>query len=199
VLQPNMSTCKIDYMEQEMMKELREKLEKVLEVVKGDMDTVRTGKAKPDMVGNIMVNAYGGQKMRLQELATISAPDHSLIIIEPWDKSVVQDIEKAIVNSELQLSPAVSENLIRLPVPALTEERRLDFVKLLAQKMESGKVMLRQARGDIKEEIDALEGQSGVSEDDVKRMLEEMQRVFEEYQEKLDEMGKVKEAEIMEI
>jgi len=186
-------------MEQEVMNKLERKLEKVLEVVKGDMDTVRTGRAKPDMVGNITVNAYGGQKMRLMELASISAPDHSLIIIEPWDKSVVQDIEKAIVKSELQLSPAVSEGVIRLPVPPLTEERRLDFVKLLAQKMESGKVMLRQARGDIKEEIDGLEGQSGVSEDDIKRMLEEMQKVFEGYQEKLEEMGKVKEAEIMEI
>lgn len=182
-----------------MYKKLKERLEKVLEVVKGDMDTVRTGRAKPDMVGNIVVNAYGGQKMRLQELASILAPDHSLIIIEPWDKSVVQDIEKAIVKSELQLSPAVSEGVIRLPVPPLTEERRKDFVKLLAQKLESGKVMLRQARGDTKEEIDALEGKPGVSEDDVKRMLEEMQKVFEEYQEKLEEMGKVKEAEIMEI
>lgn len=182
-----------------MMKLLKEKLEKVLEVVKGDMDTVRTGKAKPDMVGNIMVNVYGGQKMRLQELANISAPDHSLIVIEPWDKSVVQDIEKAIVASELQLSPAVSEDVIRLPVPALTEERRQDFVKLLAQKIESGKVMLRQARGDVKDRIDALEGESGVSEDDVKRMLEEMQRMFEKYQAKLDEMGKVKGSEIMEI
>ena len=186
-------------MEQEVMKKLVQKLDKVLEMVKGDMDTVRTGKAKPDMVGNIMVSAYGGQKMRLQELACISAPDHSLILIEPWDKSVVQDIEKAIIQSELQLSPAVSESIIRLPVPPLTEERRLDFVKLLAQKMESGKVMLRQARGDIKEEIDGLDGQSGVSEDDVKRMLEEMQRVFEKYQVKLEELGKTKEAEIMEI
>jgi ribosome recycling factor len=186
-------------MDQEIMKLLKEKLDKVLEIVKGDMDTVRTGKAKPDMVGNIMVNAYGGQKMRLQELASISAPDHSLIIIEPWDKSVVQDIEKAIVASELQLSPAVSEGLIRLPVPPLTEERRQDFVKLLAQKIESGKVMLRQARGDVKERIDSLEGESGVSEDDIKRMLEEMQKIFEKYQERLDEMSKIKELEIMEI
>ena len=122
-------------MDQEIMKLLKEKLDKVLEIVKGDMDTVRTGKAKPDMVGNIMVNAYGGQKMRLQELASISAPDHSLIIIEPWDKSVVQDIEKAIVKSELQLSPVVGEGVIRLPVPPLTEDRRKDFVKLLAQKL----------------------------------------------------------------
>lgn len=186
-------------MEQEILKKLEEKLNKVLEVVKGDMDTVRTGRAKPDMVGNIVVNVYGGQKMRLQELANISAPDHSLIIIEPWDKSVIQDIEKAITKSELRLSAVVSDDLIRLPVPPLTEERRKDFVKLLAQKMESGRVMLRQARGDVKEEIDGLEGQSGVSEDDVKGMLEKMQKTFEGYQDKLEEMGRKKEVEVMAI
>jgi len=186
-------------MEIEVIKKLKEKLERVLEVVRGDMDTVRTGRAKPDMVGSVVVNVYGGQKMRLVELASISAPDYSLIIIEPWDKSVIQDIEKAIVKSELQLSPVVGDGVIRLPVPPLTEDRRKDFVRLLAQKLESGKVMLRQARGDIKEEIDGLEGQSGVSEDDIKRMLEEMQKVFEGYQERLEEMGKVKEVEIMVI
>jgi ribosome recycling factor len=186
-------------MEQDLIKELKERLEKVLEVVKGDMDTVRTGRAKPDMVGSVVVSAYEGQKMKLQELASITAPDHSLIIIEPWDKSVIQDIEKAIVKSELQLSPVVGEGVIRLPVPPLTEDRRKDFVKLLAQKLESGKVMLRQARGDIKEKIDGLEGKSGVSEDYIKQKLEEMQKVFEVYQERLDEMGRVKEIEIMEI
>jgi len=147
----------------------------------------------------VVVNAYGGQKMRLQELASISTPDHSLIIIEPWDKSVIQDIERAIVKSELQLSPVVSDGLIRLSVPPLTEDRRKDFVKLLTQKTESGRVMLRQARGDIKEKIDGLDGQSGVSEDYIKQKLEEMQKEFEKYQEKLEEMGKVKEAEIMKI
>jgi len=99
----------------------------------------------------------------------------------------------------MQLSPAVSGELIRVPVPALTEDRRKDFVKLLAQKLESGRVMLRQARQDVKEKIDALEGEPGVSEDDVKRLLERLQEVFEDYGEKLEEMGEKKEAEIMEI
>jgi len=186
-------------MDKDLIAELKKKLEKVLEVVKGDMATVRTGRAKPDMVGGLLVSAYGGQKMKILELANISAPDNSLIVIEPWDKSVIAAIEKAIVESEMQLSPAVSGEVIRVPVPPLTEERRKDFVKLLAQKLESGRVMLRQARQDIKEEIDALEGKPGVSEDDIKRLLEELQKVFEDYGERLEEMGRKKEEELMEI
>ena len=186
-------------MNEELIVSLKDKLEKVLDVVKDDMATVRTGRAKPDMVGGLMVSAYGGQKMRLLELANITAPDNSLIVIEPWDRTVIPDIEKAIIDSDMQLSPAVSGELIRVPVPALTEDRRKDFVKLLAQKLESGRVMLRQARQDVKEKIDALEGEPGVSEDDVKRLLERLQEVFEDYGEKLEEMGEKKEAEIMEI
>ena len=186
-------------MNEDLIVSLKDRSEKVLEVVKNDMDTVRTGRARPDMVGGLMVSVYGGQRMRLLELANISAPDNSLIVIEPWDKSVIQEIEKAIVESEMQLSPAVSGDVIRVPVPSLTEERRKDFVKLLTQKIESGRVMLRQARQDIKEKIDDLEGKPGVSEDDVKRLLERLQEVFEDYGEKLEEMGRKKEAEIMEI
>lgn len=186
-------------MNEDLIVSLENRLEKVLEVVRSDMATVRTGRAKPDMIGELMVTAYGGQKMKILELANISAPDNSLIVIEPWDKSVIQEIEKAIINSEMQLSPAVSGEMIRVPVPPLTEERRKDFVKLLAQKLESGRVMLRQARQDIKEKIDDLEGKPGVSEDDVKRLLERLQEVFEDYGEKLEEMGQKKEVEIMEI
>jgi len=186
-------------MSEDLIVSLKDKLEKVLEVVKDDMATVRTGRAKPDMVGGLIVTAYGGQKMKILELANISAPDSSLIVIEPWDRSVIPDIEKAIIDSEMQLSPAVSGEMIRVPVPPLTEERRKDFVKLLAQKLESGRVMLRQARQDIKEKIDDLEGQPGVSEDDVKGLLERLQKVFEDYGEKLEEMGEKKEMEIMEI
>jgi ribosome recycling factor len=186
-------------MDQDLIAKFKEKLEKVLEIVKGDMDTVRTGRAKPDMVGNLMISAYGGQRMKLLELANISAPDHSLILIEPWDKSVTQDIEQAIAKSELRLSPVVGDGVIRLPVPPLTEERRKDFVKLLAQKLESGRVMLRQARGDIKEEIEKKEGGAGVSEDDVKLELFRMQEVFEGYQKKLEEMGRLKEVEVMAV
>jgi len=186
-------------MERDLVQEAEERFDKVAEVVTEDLATVRTGRAKPDMVGSLVVNVYGGQRMKLLEVANISAPDPSLIIIEPWDKSIVQEIEKAISDSKLRLSPAVSEGVIRVPVPALTEERRQDFVKLLHQKIESGKVMLRQARQDIRNEIDKQKGRPGVSEDDIKNQRERLQKMFDEYGQRLVEMGEKKEEEVMAV
>jgi ribosome recycling factor len=177
---------------------LKQKLEKVLEIVDGDLATIRTGRAKPDLVGGLEVSAYGG-RMKLFEVANISAPDPSLITVVPWDKSLIREIEKAINESQMQLSANVSGEMIRVPVPALTEERRKDFVKLLHQKMESGRVMVRQVRQDVKEEIEKMKKQSGVSEDDVERLLEELQKMTDDYMIKVEEMGKKKEAEIMEV
>ena len=109
-------------MEHELISLLRQKFEKVMSVVKDDMATVRVGRAKPDMIENVLVLAYG-TKMRLVELATITAPDTNMLIISPYDKSVIRDIEKAIFDSEMQLSPAVSGDQIRIVIPHLTQER----------------------------------------------------------------------------
>jgi ribosome recycling factor len=182
----------------ELIKKLHTNLDKVMEVVAGDMATIRTGKAKPDLVSGIEVMAYG-QRMKLFELASVTAPDANLIVISPWDKGVIGEIEKAIRISELALMPSVSGDVIRINIPALTTERRSDFVKLLHQKTESGKVMARQARQEIKEEIDRLKGKPGVSEDDIDRLLEELQKVLDIYMGKIEEMGRKKEEEIMVI
>jgi len=182
-----------------ILEALRQKLEKVLEIVVGDLATIRTGRAKPDLVGNLVVTVYGGQKMKLFEVANISASDSTLITIAPWDKGVIREIEKAISESDLRLSANVSGDLIRVPIPSPTEERRKDFVKLLHQKLESGRIMLRQVRGDIKEEIDKLKKEAGVSEDDIERLLEELQKMTDEYIGKVEEVGKKKEEEIMEV
>lgn len=185
-------------MDNQVLDSLKRKLDKVIEVFGEDLNTIRTGRAKPDLLGGLDVMAYG-QKMKLFELANITAPDPSLILVTPWDKSVVRDIEKAISESQLHLSANVSGEMIRVPIPSLTEERRRDFVKLLHQKMESGRIMVRQARGDVKEDIDAMKKQPGVSEDDVERLLEELQKVTDQYMDRVEEMGKRKEEEIMEV
>jgi len=120
-----------------------------------------------------------------------------MLIVSPYDKSLMRDIEKAIADSEMQLSPAVSGDIIRIVIPSLTQERRLDFVKLLKQKTESGKVMLRQARQDIKEKIDALKERKEVSEDDIYMLLEQLDKITGEQNEKIEEMSRAKEEEVM--
>ena len=182
----------------DLLDQLEERLNRVVEVVEGDLATVRTGRARPDLISGLSVLAYG-QRMKLFELATVSAPDTGLLVISPWDKSVIADIEKAIMASDLQLSPNVSGDVIKIAIPSLTEERRLDFVKLVHQKIESGKVMIRQVRQEIKEKIDDLKGSSGISEDDTDRMLEQLQRKIDEFGSKVEVLGKDKEAEIMAV
>jgi ribosome recycling factor len=185
-------------LEHELIQLLRRKFDQVIDVVKEDMSTVRVGRAKPDMVEGIAVLAYG-TRMRLVELATINAPDPNMLVITPYDKSVMRDIEKAIADSEMQLSPAVSGDQIRIVIPALTQERRLDFVKLLKQKTESGKILLRQARQDVKEKIDALKERDDVSEDDIYMLHDQLDKVTGEYNEKIEEMNREKEKEIMAV
>ncbi len=183
-----------------MLDQAKEKLEKVLQVVTGDIGTIRVGGAKASMVEHVEIEAYGaGQRMKLVELATITAPDPQQIIISPWDRSVIRAIEKGILESGLGLMPNVNGEIIRIIVPPLTEERRLDFVKLLHQKLESGRVMLRGVRQEMKELIENKEGAAGISEDDITRELEELQRVVDEYTNRLEEMAKQKEEEIMKL
>jgi ribosome recycling factor len=185
-------------MDHQLITDLKIRYNKVLEIVEEDISTVRVGRAKPDMVNGIIVEAYGS-KMKLMEVASVTAPDSNLIQITPYDKGLMRDIEKAIGESDLGLSPAVSGEMIRIVLPALTQDRRLDFVKLLKQKIESGKVLLRQARQDIKEQMDDMKGQPGVSEDLIHTLHEQLDKVTEEWMVKITEMEKTKELEIMAV
>ncbi|HOX95816.1 MAG TPA: ribosome recycling factor [Candidatus Woesebacteria bacterium] len=184
--------------EHELITLLRQKFAKVMEIVEEDFATVRVGRAKPSLIENVGVMAYGS-RMRLVELATISAPDSNMLTVTPYDRSILQVIEKAIADSEMQLSPVVSGDMIRIVIPSLTQERRIDFVKLLKQKTESGKVMLRQARQDVKEKIDALKERKEVSEDDIFMLLEQLDKITGEQNEKIEEMSRLKEEEIMSV
>lgn len=183
----------------EVIDGIGKKMEKVMAVVMEDMETIRVGRASPRMVEGIEVSAYGGQKMRLVELASITSPDPSQIVITPWDKSVVREIEKGIIEADLGLMPSVSGEVIRIVVPPLTEERRRDFVKLVGQKLESGRVMLRGVRQEVREEIGGLEDEAGVSEDDVKRLYEELDKLTGEFNKKLEKMAEEKEVEVMKV
>jgi len=185
-------------MEHEILTQTRKDMVAVLSVVGEDLATVKTGRAKPSLIERVMIEVYN-MRMPLIELATISAPDPQLLVVQPWDESVIQDIAKGISQSQIGLNPVVDGSIIRLQIPPLTEERREEYVALVRQKIESGRVMLRQARQDSKKRIEGLKGEPGVSEDDIFRLLAELEKVTDEHTEKLEAQGRDKEAELRTI
>ncbi len=182
-----------------MFDEMKRKLERTIALLKEDLKSIKTGRAKPAMIEHIEVEAYEGSKMPLIELASITAPDPHLLLVQPWDQSVIKKIEGALRVSELGLNPVVDGQQIRISVPALTEERRREMVKLVGQKVESHREMARNVRNEQKKNIDGMKGEPGVSEDDIHKWLEEMQEIYESYMDQLDEIGKSKEAELMKV
>ncbi|OGY18243.1 MAG: ribosome recycling factor [Candidatus Chisholmbacteria bacterium RIFCSPHIGHO2_12_FULL_49_9] len=182
-------------MDDPLLVQARNDMEAVLDVVREDLSTVKTGRAKPALVEHIEVLAYN-TKMPLIELATISAPDPHLLVIQPWDETVLENIAKAIATSDLHLNPVVDQSLIRIQIPSLTEERREELVKLVHQKLESGRVLLRQVRQDVKKKLEGMKGQPGVSEDDTHRQLENLEKATEEFMGKIVTLGEEKEGEL---
>ncbi len=178
--------------------QLTQKADKTLQHIREDINTLRTGRASAQLLDPVSVEAYG-TTMRVHELANVSAPDPSLLTISPWDKSLLSVLEKAISISGLNLHPIVDGDMIRIAVPALTEERRKEMVKLLGQKIQNGHVMLRNVRGDIKKEIDKQKDQTGISEDDIKSDLIELDKQIKEYAAKIDQMSSEKEKELMTV
>lgn len=183
-------------MSETILANLKTRLDQTIEVVKKDLSSVRTGRAKPSLVEDVKVEAYGTM-MTIKELATITAPDTTLIVISPWDKGLVSAISSGIQKSGLNIQPIVDGDTVKISIPALTEERRLELVKLVSQKLESARVMIRGVRTEIKEEIEAQEGEAGISEDSIKAWLESMQKTVDSYMLKIDEIGKEKEKELM--
>jgi len=181
-----------------MFDDMKKKMDAVIGFVVNDSKQIKTGRAKPSLVEDVMVEAYGSM-MHLKELASISSPDTHLLTISPWDKSVLSSIEKALAKGTLGVNPVVDGEMIRIALPALTQERREEMVKLVQQNIESGKQMLRGVTNDTKKLIEDQKGSAGVSEDDIKRQLEEMQKLFDAWNEKLEMVGADKEKELLQI
>ncbi|MCL4208316.1 ribosome recycling factor [Patescibacteria group bacterium] len=178
--------------------DVTQKFEKTIAHLQQELGSLRTGKATPSLLDSVLVDAYG-TKMRVNELANVSAPDPNMLIVSPWDKSLLETLEKSIASASLNLNPIVDGDMIRIVVPALTEERRKEMVKVLHQKIEGGKVMLRNIRTDAKKEIEDQDGSEGVSEDDIKAEIEELDKMVKEYMVKLDELAKKKETDLMTV
>lgn len=181
------------------MSKLEENLSQIIDQLKSELSAIRTGRAQAAMVEDLEVEAYGGQKMRLQELASITTPEPHLLVIEPWDKSVLAEIERSLRQSELQLSPAVDGDLIRLPVPPLSLERRQELSKLVGQKMESGRQKVRDARQEAIEEIRRQEKNKEISEDEKFRLQKHVQGQIDEVNQEIEQIGEAKEEEILKV
>jgi ribosome recycling factor len=173
-------------------------MEKAVEAMRREFASVRTGKATPAILEHVRVEAYETQ-MPLEQLSTISAPEPRLLVVQPWDKTLLDSIEKAILSADLGLNPSNDGTVIHVPIPALNEERRQELVKLLHKMAEEGRVSLRAARRSANDEIKANMKSGDTSEDDGHRMLEEVQELTDEYVKKIDALLKAKEEEILEV
>ena len=183
---------------EEISNEARAHMDKAVEHLHNELATIRTGKANASLLDSILVE-YFGQKVPLKQVANVTVPDPRLITVQPWDKSVVPDIEKAIQASELGLNPQSDGTLIRLPVPPLTEERRKDLVKVARRMGEEARVSLRNIRRHANDELKKLEKGHDISEDNMHTKQEEIQKVTDTHVKNVDATIEAKEKEIMEI
>ncbi len=177
------------------VKHARQAMDKAVEAVKREFATVRTGKATTALLDLVRVDAYGSE-MPLNQVASVAAPEPKLLTIQPWDKTLLKAIEKAILTSDLGLTPANDGTLIRIPIPALTEERRKDLVKVVHKLAEEGRVAVRHART---EAITRIKKTEHVSEDEKKHAEKDVQKLHDDHLKLVDAAVKTKEAEIMEV
>lgn len=172
--------------------------DKVLKFFKDELTKLRSGRANPDLLSNIKVEAYS-QTMPLNQLANINVADATMLVVQPWDKSIVEDIRKAIIKSDLGISPVVDGEIIRLPLPPLTEERRQEYVKVLKQKAEEARISIRQIRKDVLVGVEQDEEAGKISEDDLERSKKELQEKVDKANEQVEAIAAEKEKELMQV
>jgi ribosome recycling factor len=182
----------------DILLEAEDKMIKTEQVVVNEFAGVRTGKASASLVENIIVEVYGSQ-MRIRELAGITTPESRMLVIQPWDATSIQPIEKAIQKSNLGLSPAVQGKIIRIAFPELSQERRLEFVKIIKKMSEDGRVAVRHVRRDALELLKKAKTSGGVGEEEIEHAEKEIQKLTDQYIAKIDEHVTHKEKEIMTV
>jgi ribosome recycling factor len=182
----------------EILLEAEDKMIKTEQVVMNDLAGVRTGKASPSLVENVMVEVYGSQ-VRVRELAGITTPEPRQILIQPWDVGSVHPIEKAIQKANLGLSPTVQGKIIRISFPELSQERRLEYVKIIKKMAEDGRVAIRHVRRDSLELLKKTEASGGVGEEEIEVAEKEIQKLTDQYIGKIDTLAATKEKEILTV
>lgn len=179
---------------------IKSRMQAICDSLQSDIASIRTGRAAPALVENIVVPAYGGtQRLKVMELASITAPDPSQLVISPWDKSIIGDIKKGILEANIGMNPNIDGEIIRIVMPPMTTEDREKYVKLLSVKLENGKVSIRQIRGDemhdIKKKFEAKE----ITEDEHFAQEKRLQEITDEFVGKIEEMGEKKKSELLQI
>ena len=175
-----------------------QKMDRAIEALRRDFQGVRTGKASAQLLDIVRVDAYGSQ-VPLNQVATVSAPEARLLVIQPWDPKMIGPIERAIQTSELGLNPSNDGKIVRVPIPALTEERRKEFVRMLHKMAEEARVAVRQARKDSNDDIKKRQKDGDLSEDDARREQDDVQKLTDNHVQKIEELLKHKEAEVLEV
>ena len=185
-------------MSTEILNDADHKMGRAVEAMERDFQAVRTGRASTALVERILVDYYGTQTP-LNQLAGISVPEPHQIVIQPWDRSALGAIERAIIKSEIGLTPNVDGAVVRLNIPALTEERRHDLVRQVHKRMEEARVEIRNLRRDAADQLKKLEKDGEVGTDDGRKLLEELQRTTDRHVGEVDRMGAAKEQEVLEV
>lgn len=178
------------------VEDARKRMDDALDALRREFATVRTGKATPALLDTVRVEAYGS-KMPINQVATVHTPEPSLLVVQPFDKSLMTDVERAIQSADLGLNPSNDGNVIRIPIPPLNEERRREFVKLLHKMAEEGRVSVRHARRIVRDELHKRVREHEIGEDEGRRREDALEKLTQEYTEKIDELLKHKEEEVL--
>jgi ribosome recycling factor len=182
----------------ETLQNIEQKMTISVDVLKRELASIRSGRATPALIEHIRLE-YGGAPLPLNQIATISAPEARLLIIQPWDRGTISSIEKAILKSDLGLNPVNDGNLIRLTIPPLTEERRQELVKLVSRRVEERRVAIRNLRREAMDELKNLEKNKDISQDEYKRSQDQLQKLTDSFIAMAEEIGRDKEIELREV
>lgn len=172
-------------------------MKRAVEALQRNLATIRTGRASPGLIENLMVD-YFGTSMPLNQLANISVPEARLLAIQPWDKQAISLVEKTILQANLGLNPSNDGTLIRIPIPPLTDERRQELVKMVHKRVEEGRVSIRNARRDSMDQARTLKKEKEISEDQDRRAGEQLQKLTDNYVHRINDVGAAKEKELIE-
>ena len=184
----------------DIIAQMRQKMQRALMVLSEDLATVKTGRAMPSLIENVIISVYNGaQRLKIKELATIAVSDPQALVLQPFDPSIAGEIQKGIMEANIGLTPSTDGNVIRISIPPLSEERRKELIKLMKQKLENGRIAIRQIRQDARNIVRKQHNDKEISEEQMYAADKEIQKITDEIMIPVDELGRRKEEELLQI